>query len=99
VRQAEAEVVLVAPMPGDGNWLREADEAVRANTAGTGRIVQRSVARDARLMQAALGEPPPRELRRAIDGVFMIPLRRALDRAPRVSRVPSAPSRTVQGQA
>ncbi len=31
-------------------------------------------------------EPPPRELRLAIDRVFMLPLRRALERAPRASR-------------
>jgi hypothetical protein len=43
--------------------------------------------RDLRLMQGAVAEPPPRELRRAIDRVFMLPLRRALDRAPRISRV------------
>lgn len=51
-----------------------------------------AAAPDARLMQAPQGEPPPRELRRAIDHLFMLPLRRALDRAPRISRVPSVPS-------
>jgi hypothetical protein len=50
---------------------------------------------DARLMQAGAGEPPPRELRRAIDHVFMLAFRRALDRAPRVSRVPSSPSQPM----
>ncbi len=47
---------------------------------------------DARLLPSGRGEPPPRELRRAVDHIFMLPLRRALDRAPRISRVPSAPS-------
>jgi hypothetical protein len=47
---------------------------------------------DVRLMQAHRGDPPPRELRRAIDHVFMLPLRRALDRAPRISRAPSPAS-------
>jgi hypothetical protein len=47
---------------------------------------------DARLLPTGRGEPPPRELRRAVDHIFMLPLRRALDRAPRISRVPSAPS-------
>jgi hypothetical protein len=93
VRQGDVEVVLVAPMAADGTWLREADDAVRL--AGEAGVVQRSVARDARLMQAAVCEPPPRELRRAIDRLFMLPLRRALDRAPRISRTPSAPSRTM----
>jgi len=92
VRQADVELVLVAPMPGDGVWLNEVDAAVRA--AGAGGAVQRSVARDLRLMQAAAGDPPPRELRRAIDRLFMLPLRRALDRAPQMPRVPSSSSWT-----
>jgi len=37
-------------------------------------------------------DPPQRELRHAIDHVFMPALRRALDRAPRISRMPSSPS-------
>jgi hypothetical protein len=91
VRQADAELVLVAPMPADGGWTSVADSAVRA--AGEGAIVQRSVARDLRLMQGPAAEPPARELRRAIDRVFMLPLRHALDRAPRAARasVPSQP--------
>jgi hypothetical protein len=39
----------------------------------------------------AMGEPPPRELRRAVDRLLMPPLRRALERAPRVSRASSSP--------
>lgn len=93
VRQGDVEVVFVAPMPGDRAWSPEADPAVRA--AGKGAVVQRSVARDVRLMQASAGEPPPRELRRAIDRVFMLPLRHALDRAPRVARAPSPPARPM----
>jgi hypothetical protein len=38
-------------------------------------------------------EPPPRDVRRAVDRLFMAPLRRALERAPRVSRAPAAASR------
>jgi hypothetical protein len=72
VRQGEAEVFLVAPMPADVSTMRPAP--------------------DARLMPTGRGEPPPRELRRAIDHVFMLPLRVALDRSPRISRVPSVPS-------
>jgi hypothetical protein len=90
VRQGDVEVILVAPMAADGTWLQDADDAVRA--AGGAGAVQRSVARDVRLMQASVCDPPPRELRRAIDRLFMLPLRRALDRAPRVSRVPPSPS-------
>jgi hypothetical protein len=36
-------------------------------------------------------DPPPRELRRGIERVFMVPVRRALAGAPRTSRVPSPP--------
>jgi len=79
VRQGDAEVVFVAPMPADTAWLQAAP--------------------DVRLMQAPQGEPPPRELRRAIDHLFMLPLRRALDRAPRISRVPSVPSMQREGRA
>lgn len=97
VRQAGAEVVLVAPVPADGSWLRDAHLAVRA--AGVGRAVQSALARDIRLMQAVVGDSPPRELRRAIDRLFMIPLRRALDKAPRPSRVPSSPAHLVRPRA
>jgi hypothetical protein len=54
---------------------------------------------DAKLLQTVSGEPPPRELRRAIDRMFMLPLRRALDRAPRVSRAPSSPVIMPEGRA
>jgi hypothetical protein len=81
VRQAGVEVVLVAAAAADGAWSRDVHPAVRA--AGEGRIVERAIARDLRLMQAMVGDPPPRELRRAIDRLFMLPLRHALDRAPR----------------
>lgn len=39
-------------------------------------------------------EAPPRDLRRAVDRVFMAPLRRALERAPRVTRAASPPTRS-----
>ncbi|MGH7297491.1 MAG: hypothetical protein ACRELB_21320, partial [Polyangiaceae bacterium] len=44
-------------------------------------------------VQATMAEPPPRELRRAVDRLFMAPLRRALERAPRVSRSPGSSQR------
>lgn len=74
VRQGEAEVFLVAPMPADAASMRAAP--------------------DASLLPTGRGEPPPRELRRAVDHIFMLPLRRALARAPRISRVPSSPAMT-----
>jgi len=88
VRQADVEVVFVASVASEGAQVRETNAAVRA--AGEGALVRRALARDARLMQAAAAEPPPRELRCAIDRTFMLPVRHALDRAPRAPRA-SAP--------
>jgi hypothetical protein len=73
--------------------VRETHAAVRA--AGEEAIVRRSLARDVRLMQASAGDPPPRELRCAIDRPFMLPLRHALDRAPRASRTALPPPRAA----
>jgi len=91
VHQGDVEIVLVAPLPADGAWMGDADAAVRA--AGCGAMAKRGVALDLRLIQASAGEAPPREARHAIDRVFMLPLRRALDRAPRSSRIAGSPSR------
>ena len=85
-RQAEVELVLVAPMPGDSGWLGSARATVHANESRLAHDARQALARDMRLMQASAGDPPPRELRRAIDRVFMLPMRRALDGAPRVAR-------------
>jgi hypothetical protein len=93
IRQGDFEVVFVASMPGDGARAREADSAVRA--AGEEAVVRRTLARDVRLMQASAGEPPPRELRRAIDRTFMLALRQALDRAPRAARASTPSARTA----
>jgi hypothetical protein len=93
VHQGDVEIVLVAPLPADGGWMGDADVAVRA--AGGGAAVKRSVARDMRLIQASASEAPPRDARHAIDRVFMLPLRRALDLAPRASRVAAPPPRPM----
>jgi hypothetical protein len=93
VRQLDVEVVLVAPMPAEGTEMREVVAAV--GTAGETAIVRAALARDVRLMDGSAGDPPPRELRRAIDGAFMLPLRRALDRAPRMARSSSSQARSV----
>jgi hypothetical protein len=67
-------------------WVRQGDgEVVLVAPLGEGSASLQG-APDARLMQAVTDEPPPRELRRAIDRLFMLPLRTALDKAPRVSR-------------
>jgi hypothetical protein len=69
-------------------WVRQGEgELVLVSPMADGEGPLRD-APDARLMQAVVGDPPPRELRRAIDRLFMLPLRRALDRAPRMSRMP-----------
>ena len=80
-------------------WVRQGDgEVVLVAPLGEGAAALQG-APDARLMQAVTGEPPPRELRRAIDRLFMLPLRRALDRAPRISRAPSSPVIMPEGRA
>jgi hypothetical protein len=80
-------------------WVRQGDgEVVLVAPLGDGSASFRN-APDARLMQAVTGEPPPRELRRAIDRLFMLPLRRALDKAPRASRAPSSPVHLPLGRA
>jgi hypothetical protein len=51
--------------------------------------LDRAVLRDLRLMQAIPEAPPPNEQRVAIDRLFMLPVRSALDRAPRASHQPN----------
>jgi hypothetical protein len=97
VRQADVEVVLVAPIAAEGGWSRGADAPPSARTSTLSDEARAAVVRDFRLMQASMAEPPPRELRRAIDRVFMLPLRRALDRAPRAAHV-AAPRFRPEGR-
>lgn len=77
VRQGAREVVLVAPLTLGGPIIDP--------SAGP---IERGVQRDLRLMQAQPEDPPPRDKRLAIDRPLMLPLRSALDRAPRISVVP-----------
>jgi hypothetical protein len=78
--------VLVAPLPPEISVGRRRDVSLHP-----------ALLRDLKLMQSAPGEPPPRELRLAVERVFMLPLRQALDRAPRASR-PTVPRvSTVHG--
>lgn len=82
VRQGDAELVLVAPMPAElTSWGAEPRRIFKRN------------ARDERLMQALPDAPPPRELRTAIDRLFMLPLRKSLDRASLATHVSSPPAR------
>ncbi len=85
LRQAAIEAVLVAPMPTEipawmvGRTTPPIEELTRDS------MVQRALVRDLRLMQSLPDVPPPRELRLGIERLFMLPLRQALDRAPRVT--------------
>jgi hypothetical protein len=81
-------------------WVRQGEAEVVLVSSMTADTRNTKCAPDARLMHASLGEPPPRDQRRAIDRLFMLPLRKALDGAPRVSRMPSSPSQpTTEGRA
>ena len=81
-------------------WVRQGEAEVVLVSSMTADTRNTKAAPDARLMQAAVGDPPPRDQRRAIDRLFMLPLRKALDGAPRVSRMPSSPSQpTTEGRA
>ncbi len=51
--------------------------------------------RDQRLMQASASDPPPVEQRVAMDGLFVVAVRAALDRAPRQSSQPSRARHTA----
>jgi hypothetical protein len=80
VRQGSTELVIVSLLPSLGPPPR-ADLDLARHDHG--------VARDIRLMaHAHLEDPPPREQRVAIERLFMLPLRSALDLAPRASRQP-----------
>lgn len=76
IRQSDREIVLVCLLPSLGP---PAGNDLDLTT------LDRSALRDLRLMQAAPEEPPPSEQRVAIERLFMLPLRSALDRAPRRS--------------
>lgn len=81
-------------------WVRQGEAEVVLVSPMVSDTRNARCAPDARLMQAAAGDPPPRDQRRAIDRLFMLPLRKALDRAPRVSHRPPSPSQpTTEGRA
>ncbi len=94
VRQDLSEVVLVSPMPPEVSSLfADGPEEVRAVVERSSEM-QRAVAKDLRVMQALADTPPPVETRVAVERLFMFPLRRALDTAPR-ARVSIPPFRTT----
>jgi hypothetical protein len=78
VRQGANEAVLVALLPSILPFeLDEEDD------------LDRGLLRDMRLMAASPEDPPSREARVAIDRLFVLPVRAALDKAPRASQQPS----------
>lgn len=95
VRQGDSELVLVCLLPALGPAMfadidlagldRAEGQAPKAPLSG--------LLRDIRLMQATPEQPPPTEQRVAIDRHFMLPVRCALDRAPRPSSQPSSRAR------
>lgn len=97
LRQAGHEVVLVSPLPTEvTSWMvGRAPLDVGAVTGDA--LVQRALLRDLRLMHSVPDAPPPRDLRVAIERLFMLPLRRALDRAPRMTRASVPPSLSAPG--
>ncbi|MBX3189231.1 MAG: hypothetical protein KF819_19565 [Labilithrix sp.] len=85
IKQAGAEVVLVAPMP--ASIVPRESSAHREASGKLGR----ALTRDLRLLQAPAEAPPAREVRVAIDRPFMMAVRRVLDDAPLAARVPLDP--------
>ena len=84
VRQGRDEFVFVC-LAGTDVW-----SSIREGPGGPRCSADRFLLRDATLIDTPIGLPPPRDRRIAIDRLFMLPLRRVLDRACRVNR-PSVP--------
>ncbi len=80
IRQGTHEVVLVSLLS-QGLF----DAATRGHERAGIPELDRMAVRDQRLLQAAASDPPPVEQRVAMDGLFVVPLRAALDEAPRPS--------------
>jgi hypothetical protein len=87
IRQGASEAVLVALLP-----------SILPFEPGDEGELDRSIMRDLRLMQASPEDPPPRDVRVAIDRLFVLPVRSALDRSRSASQ-PSAPSSRSRARA
>jgi hypothetical protein len=95
VRQGDSELVLVCLLPSLGPAIF-ADIDLAGLDRAEGRAPKAPLSgllRDIRLMQATPEPPPPTEQRVAIDRHFMLPIRCALDRAPRPSQQPTSRAR------
>lgn len=77
IRQGGTELVLVCLLPSLGPALGEGLDVA---------ALDRGALRDLRLTQASPEQPPPAEQRVAIERLFMVPVRSALDRAPRAAQ-------------
>lgn len=75
IRQGGSEAVLVSLLP----------SFVPFEVRDSGQF-DRAMLRDLRLVQAGPEDPPPRDARVAIDRLFVLPVRSALDTAPRANR-------------
>ncbi len=75
IRQGGSETVLVSLLP----------SFVPFEVRDSGQF-DRTMLRDLRLVQAGPEDPPPRDARVAIDRLFVLPVRSALDTAPRANR-------------
>jgi hypothetical protein len=86
VRQNGAEVVLVSLLgPSFFEPPVTNTPAVDARQSERDPELDVHAMRDQRLSQATATDPPPTEQRVAIDGIFVLPMRAALDQAPRQS--------------
>jgi hypothetical protein len=88
LKQGSAEAVLVALLPS----LVAEQSAPRPTGIAE---LDRAAARDRRLSSARVADAPPRSQRVAVDRLFMVPLRAALDRAPGRSRGVRARARGI----
>lgn len=80
VQQGELEVALVSILPTLSSPMAEGD----LPTGGW--HVEREVKEDVALLEHSPSLPPPRERRVAIDRIFVLPIRRAIARAPQARR-------------
>ena len=84
IRQGAHEVVLVSLMT--PNLFESTLRGAERRAADLDRLALR----DQRLLQAVAADPPPVDQRVAMDGLFVVPLRAALDEAPRPAPVESS---------
>jgi hypothetical protein len=85
VRQNGAEVVLVSLLGPSFFEPQASASPADARTSDRDPELDVHAMRDQRLSQATATDPPPTDQRVAIDGIFVLPVRAALDQAPRQS--------------